>query len=152
MAEGRNQENSKVKEIYYETERSWKLIVVRVSLDGSSILAKTNKSLGLWNPGREWPSKNHQYPTDFNKVSNLSWPYLDWVDDTFQTVVWSSLIEHGPLCLNLFFKDTFKLIFWSVISNEKFTQLLSKVVFNKLEFNGIRRCWRPCGKFSGLNN
>ena len=46
MAEGRNQENSKVKEIYYETERSWKLIVVRVSLDDSSISAKTHQCLG----------------------------------------------------------------------------------------------------------
>ena len=142
MAEGRNQENSKVKEIYNETERSWTLIVVRVSLDGSSILAKNNKSLGLWNPGRgptvvdmngpTWPSKDHQYPTDFNKyfniinsitkkVSNLIWPYSDWVDGTLQNVVWSSLIEPGPLGLNLFFKVTFKLIFWSVISNENST-------------------------------
>ena len=60
------------------------------------------------------------------------------IEDTIQIVVWSSLVEHGPF--DFIFQSHFQVdLLKCVITDEKFTQLLSKVVFNKLELIGIGR-------------
>ena len=60
------------------------------------------------------------------------------IEDTIQIIVWSSLVEHGPF--DFIFQSHFQVdLLKCVIPDEQFTQLLSKVVFNKLELIGIGR-------------